>query len=205
MPQVRVVQRAQGREAGEQFGMLDLVDLLWLCEAFQYMGAQIPKCYAFRQEMPHEFKGGMRQQRLAAVARCKEAGHSIDRRPEVVIVSMLHGTCMDRHMHLDGGLWRPGFSLKGYLGGQHSLYRLRRRGERRAKGIPNSLEDMAVGTGDGLTHDGIMASKGGAHDLRMRFSHPGAAFDVREEEVDRSSWEGHNGSNIRCVECLRMQ
>src|SRR2546428_7231457 len=67
------------------------------------------------------------------------------------------------------------------------------RRERRVHGVADRLEDRAAVLLDRLAQDGVMLADGAAISLGMALLEPRRPLDVREQERDRSRWQGGHG------------
>src|SRR5687767_13709828 len=100
--------------------MQELKDALGPGEVLEPMLSQVSKAGAPCQTVAGEIGGRLREQDLAAVRRLQEAGDTIQRRPEVVALSLLCRAGMKRHSHPQGFDLAPFLGVQGALRGQSS-------------------------------------------------------------------------------------
>ena len=133
------------------------------------------KVSAARQPM-----GDGRNQRLATVSGPEQACYLVDRRAEVIPVSLLGHPGMKRHPDSRVGALIPTFGEECPLGGHGRLQCPPDRGEGCAEGVVERLRDVAAVTLRGFAQDPIVASEGILHLEGTPFPQEGRALYVCE-------------------------
>ena len=107
------------RKVGRKIGADELEDLLGTAEIFELVRAQVTERERRRQrDRATRFRGGVREQDLAAVAQREHAGDAVERRAEVVAIAQLGHPGVERHAHAQRAGHAPGFCVERALGGE---------------------------------------------------------------------------------------
>src|SRR5688500_7493859 len=122
------------------------------------------------------------QQYLPAVCRRDEPRHPVEGGAEVVVPALVRRTSMQGHPHPQGADPTPPLREQRALGRERRLQRLRGRGEDRAEGVADRLEDVTAAPFYVVPQDRIVAVEGGLHRRCVSLPQPGGPFDVGEEE-----------------------
>ncbi len=190
----RAFERKQRRELGRQIAGGELEEGLGAGEIAQPMFTERPQSHARRQHVANEFLCGQRKQHLAAVGRGEDARHAIQRPAKIIALPQLRRARMQRHAHLDSAGAFPGRSLQRPLRLHRAAQRILRGIEGDVKRIADGLENEPFAGLKGLAQQPVVQRQIHAHGLRLLLPFTRAAFDVAEQEGDRSRGELSHGT-----------
>src|SRR5262249_58245996 len=126
-----------------------------------------------------------RRENLPARADPEDAGGAVERRPEVVAVSLVGRARVDRHAYAGPRAVAPRRRRERALQGDRGRDRCTRVGERGADAVAGVLEEPAATVRDRRARDRVVARERIWHGGGMLAPEPGAALDGGEEEGHR--------------------
>src|SRR5262249_44404230 len=129
------------------------------------------------------------RENLPARADPEDAGGAVERRPEVVAISLVGRARVDRYTHTRPRAVTPRRRGDRALQGDRGRDRCTRVGERGADAVAGVLEEPAAAIGDRGPCDRIMTGQRVRHRGGIFLPETGAPLDVGEEE--RQGLEGY--------------
>jgi hypothetical protein len=148
------------------------------------MLAKVTKAYPRWQLITHHLVGGKGEQHLPSVSSGEQPRYPVDRRAEVITVSLLCRACVQSHPHPKRTGLLPSLGQERALGLQGCLKRIRGSRKASAEGITDRLEDVATTLLYGASQDLIVAGEGDLHRRRVSLPHLGGTLYVGEHECD---------------------
>ncbi len=189
----RRFERAQCGEILPELRMDELADLLGRRQVLQPHAAELAQRDPAGQAFANEIGERPRQQHLPAVRDAHDPRGAVDRGAEVVVVALDRVTRMQSAAHADRDVCGCGGVGERGLKCDDGCHRVRGIGKRRVDAVAGRLDHAAPVHFDGGAHQRVVLRHGPRRALRVLFPHPGAAFDVGEQEGDRVGRRIHAG------------
>jgi hypothetical protein len=120
-----------------------------------------------------------------------KARGAIEGSAKVVAIAFFGLASVEGHANAKRSRFGPGLGMECLLGAKDGAESIPRCGEDGKYAVAEGFDEAAVVVLDGLLENGVVASEGSAHGVRVFIPEFSAAFDVGEEEGDGSGWQVH--------------
>jgi hypothetical protein len=146
----------------------------------------------WRQLVPHQLPGRLREQDLAAVARREHPRRPIQRGAEVIPIALLCDPAVQDHANSDATRDLPRLVVQRPLGIERRGHGVGSAREDRTELVAHSLEDIAAVRLDCVSQEPFVTGERIGHLATVLLPEEGAALDVGEEKGDRAGGQvGH--------------
>ena len=169
------------REILAQLRVHDLEHALGRGQVLEADPAEITQRDLIRQTQADAVDHRLRQQHLAAVCCAHDACAAVDRRAEIVVVTVLDQADMQAAAHLQQHAFGGGRIGEGPQQRQRGVERVHRLLEGGEHAVAEHLHDDAAMGSDRGARQCVMARQRARHHLRLLFPETGTAFDIGEK------------------------
>ena len=163
-------------------GRGELVDPLGPCDVAQDVVAAIDQLRLIVELIDEQRRRDARHEDLPTVPDRQQAGHSVEGRPEEIVVARLGRPGVDGHPDSDRDTGHDLERSETALAVDGSTRGVRGIGERREHPVTRGLHHRAVMLDDGVAEGGIVALQDHRHRLAVLLPQPGAPLDVGHQE-----------------------
>jgi hypothetical protein len=179
---------AERREIGRQIAGYQLIDRLGIGKATQLVRAKIAQRRSLRQTRRDLACRGSRKQRLASVARRRDALHAHERqRREVFPVTRLRSAGVQTHAHAYLADFAPILLLHCALRRERCGERVVRAGECREQRVADHLEHSPAVRFDRSLQQALVASECVPARIGMTLDELRGALDIGKQESDHAA------------------